>query len=137
VTRLRRLLPAGAVALACALVAGCGGSDKPAYCSDVDNFKDAVSGLTSVQVGQNGVSSLTAAVDKVESAGKTLVSSAKSEFSSQTSALSASLTALGATAKQLSDPSSRQAALAAVPAEVLAVKTSFQTLSTAVKDKCD
>lgn len=133
---LRLLGPVALVAVACALLAGCGGSDKPAYCTDVDNFKNAVSGLGDVQITQNGVSSLTAAVDKVESTGKTLVSSAKSEFSSETSALSASLTALGATANQLSDPSSRRAALAAVPAEVIAVKTSFQNLSNAVKDKC-
>jgi hypothetical protein len=133
-----RLLPAAVVLVACALVAGCGGSDsKPAYCSDVDNFKSAVSDLTDVQVVQNGVSSLTAAVDKVESSGKALVSSAKSEFSSETSAFSASLTALDATARQLTDSSSRQAALAAVPAEVLAVKTSFENLANAVKDKCD
>jgi O-acetylhomoserine/O-acetylserine sulfhydrylase-like pyridoxal-dependent enzyme len=119
------------------VLSACGGSDKPAYCTDVDNFKDAVSGLTDVQITENGISALTAAVDKVESAGKTLVASAKSEFGAQASALSASLTALGATAQQLKDPSSRTAALAAIPAEATAVKSSFDALSSAVKDKCD
>jgi len=122
---------------ACAAFSACGGSDKPAYCSDVSDFKDAVSELTDVQVTQNGVSELTAAVNKVETSGQTLVSSAKSEFAPQTSALEGSLTALSATSKQLANPQTAKAALAAVPAEVKAVKTSFDALSNAVKTKCD
>ena len=133
VRTLSATLAVGAVAA----LSACGGSDKPAYCSDVSDFKDAVSELTNVQVVENGVSELTAAVDKVETSGQTLVSSAKSEFAPQTSALEGSLTALSATSKQLANPQTAKAALAAVPAEVQAVKTSFDALSNSVKTKCD
>jgi hypothetical protein len=133
---LRHLVPTLAVA-GCALLSACGGSDKPAYCSDVDNFKDAVSGLTSVDVSQNGVSAISAAVDKVTTSGQTLVDSAKSEFGAQANALKASITALAATAQQLGDPSTQKAALAAIPAEAVAVNSAYQSLATAVKDKCD
>ena len=133
VRTLSATLAVGAVAA----LSACGSSDKPAYCSDVSDFKNAVSDLTNVQVTQNGVSELTAAVDKVETSGQTLVSSAKSEFAPQTSALEGSLTALSATSKQLANPQTAKAALAAVPAEVQAVKTSFDALSNSVKTKCD
>ena len=132
-----RTLSATLAVAACAGLSACGGSDKPAYCSDLTDFKDAVSELTDVQVVQNGVSSLTAAVDKVETTGRQLVSSAKSEFAPQTSALEGSLTALSATSKQLANPQTAKAALAAVPAEVQAVKTSFDALSNSAKTKCD
>jgi hypothetical protein len=132
-----RTLSATLAVGACAALSACGGSDKPAYCSDVSDFKDAVSELTNVQVTKDGVSELTTAVDKVETSGQTLVSSAKSEFAPQTSALKDSLTALSATSKQLANPQTAKAALAAVPTEVKAVKTSFDALSNAAKSKCD
>src|SRR3954466_9321896 len=68
-----RLSATLAVGAACVVLGACGGSDKPAYCSDVSDFKDAVSELTNVQIAQNGLSSLTAAVDKVKTSGKELV----------------------------------------------------------------
>jgi hypothetical protein len=131
----RRILAAMAAAGVLALP-GCGGSSKPAYCSSVNDFKDAVSGLASSKTVANGVSSLTAAVDKVETSGKQLVSDAKSAFPTQISALDQSLQALQTTAKQLSDPAARQTALTQVPAEILAVKSSFDSLSSAAKSKC-
>ena len=135
---IRRLSAALAVGGACVVLSACGGgSDKPAYCSSVTDFKEALSGLTNVKIAQNGVSSLTAAVDKVESSGKTLVSDAKDEFATETTALSGSLTALGATAKQLTDPQTAKAGLVAIPEEIQAVKASFDGLANAVKTKCD
>jgi hypothetical protein len=133
-----RLSATLAVGAACVLLAACGGGgDKPAYCSDVSDFKDAVSELTNVQVAQNGLSSLTAAVEKVKTSGKELVASAKSEFSAETTALNGSITALGATASQLTDPQTAKAALVAVPSQIQAVKASFDALSSAVESKCD
>jgi hypothetical protein len=134
VKKLSALLAVGA---ACSLLAACGSSSKPAYCSAVSDFKDALSGLTDVQITQNGVSGLTTAVGKVESSGKQLVSEAKSEFGPETTALSGSLTALGATVSQLTDSQTRKAALVALPAQVQAVKGSFDTLSNSVASKCD
>jgi hypothetical protein len=133
----RHLIPSLAVAGACAFLGACGGGDKPAYCSDVDNFKDAVAGLKDVQITENGVSSLTAAVNKIKTSGQALVASAKDTFPGETSALNASLTALGATVQQLGDPSSQKAALRAIPAEAVAVNTAYKSLADAAKDKCD
>jgi hypothetical protein len=132
-----RLFATLAAIAACVVLGACGGGDKPAYCSDVNDFKDAVSELTNVQIAQNGLSALTAAVDKVEASGKKLVASAKSEFSTEATALGSSITALGATASQLTDPQAAKAALIAVPAQIQAVKASFDALSDAVKSKCD
>jgi hypothetical protein len=133
----RHLIPSLAVAGACAFLGACGGDDKPAYCSDVDNFKDAVSGLTSPDIAANGVSGVTTAVNNVKTSGQALVASAKSAFPTQTSALNTSLTALSATAQQLGNSSTRQAALRAIPAEAIAVNSAYQSLATAAKDKCD
>jgi hypothetical protein len=135
--RARQLIPTLAVAGACAFLGACGGDDKPAYCSDVDNFKDAISGLTSPNVAENGVSGVTTAVNKVQTSGKALVESAKSTFPTQTSALNTSLTALGATVKQLGNSSTREAAVRAIPAQAIAVNSAYQSLATAAKDKCD
>ena len=125
------------LAAACALVAlaGCGSSSKPAYCSDVSNFKSAVQDLKNVNI-QNGTSELTSAVNKVESTGKAAVSSAKGAYSSQTSAVQSSLTALGASVKQLANPQSAKAALAAIPGEISAVGSATDALASAVKSKC-
>lgn len=101
------------------------------------DFKGAVSDLGDVKLVENGTSDLTAAVDRVESSGRDLVADAKSDFASETTALEGSLTALGETSKQLADPQTRRAALAAVPAEIQGVKASFESLATAVKTKCD
>ena len=134
---IRRLSATIAVAGTCIALVACGGSEKPAYCKAVTDFKDSVSALTDVQVTENGVSSLAAAVSKVQSSGKTLVSEAKSAFGTEATALDASLTALGATARQLADPNTAKAALLVVPTQISAVKTSFDALSNAVKSKCD
>lgn len=133
----QQLVPTLLAAGACAFLGSCGGSDKPAYCSNIDNFKDAISGVTTADVAQNGVSALTTAVGKVQSTGQTLVASTKSEFPAQTSALSTSLTALSATVKQLGNSSTQQAAVRAIPAEAIAVKSAYDSLASATTDKCN
>src|SRR3954469_993407 len=114
----RGTLLAAAVAVALVGAVGCGGSDKPAYCSDVDSFKTAVDDLGNVNVSSGGASSVKTAIDKVESTGTAAVNSAKSDFPDETTALKSSLAALGATAKQLADPATRKAALTQLPAQV-------------------
>jgi hypothetical protein len=125
-----------AAAAAVALVgAGCGGSDKPAYCSNVNDFKTAVDDLGNVNVA-GGASSVKASVDKVESTGTAAVNSAKSDFPDETTALKSSLAALGATTKQLTDPATLKAALKQLPAEISAVQSSAKTFEDATKSKC-
>src|SRR6476469_9671302 len=118
----RKAIATLAVAGMAALSACGGGSSKPAYCSDVTNLKDAVSGLTNVKIAQNGVSALKTQVDKVVSSAEKLVADAKSNFPSETAALNSSVTALKTTAQQLTDPATQKAALPAVPAEIVALK---------------
>jgi hypothetical protein len=132
----RRLSAVLAIGIVSVLLGACGGSDKPAYCSDSTDFKDAVSGLTNVKIAQNGVDSLTAAVDKVQTSGQKLVSDAKSAFPSETSALNASITALAATGKQLTTSQDQKAALVAVPAEIKAVQSAYDGLASAIQSKC-
>jgi hypothetical protein len=132
--RFAATLAAGA---ACVVLSACGGSDKPAYCSSVTDFKDSVSGLTNLQIAQNGVSELTNQVNEIKTSGQRLVADAKSDFPSETTALSGSITALAATAQQVGDPQTRKAALLALPGQIQAVKSSYDALSSAVKSKCD
>src|SRR3954452_7572968 len=133
----RKAIATLAVAGMTALAACGGGGSKPAYCSDVTDLKDAVSGLTDVKIAQNGDSSLKPAIDKVVSSGEKLVADAKSDFPSQTTALNSSITALKTTAQQLADPATQKVALPALPAEIVAVKSAFDGLQSAVKSKCD
>jgi hypothetical protein len=50
-------------------LAGCG-SSKPSYCSKVSDLKSSVQSLSSVNVIQNGTSSLKSAVQKIQSDGQ-------------------------------------------------------------------
>jgi hypothetical protein len=133
----RRLTAALATLAVTIALGACGSDDKPAYCSDIDNFKDSFSGLSKVQLTKDGISQLRTSVSDVQSTGQQLISSTKSEFPTQSSALSASVTALTATVKQLGDTASQSAALRALPAELVALKSAYDGLSNAVKDKCD
>jgi hypothetical protein len=123
-----------AVAVAAAL-AGCGGSSKPAYCTNVDNLKASIKALPSTNVVQNGVSALESAVNKVKTDTEAVVNSAKTEFSSQTTALKGSVQTLSTTVKQaVNSPS--VSSLAQIPAQVSAVVTDAKNLESAVSSKC-
>jgi hypothetical protein len=126
-----------AVAAIAVVMTACGGSDKPAYCSSVSNFKDSVSALGQVNVGANGLSSLKTAVQKVQTSAQQVISDAKSDFPSETNALGTSISALGTTVKQLGDPQTQKAALTQLPGQIAAVNTAYSGLQNAVKSKCD
>ena len=117
------------------LVSGCGGSSKPAYCSDKSDFNSAVNDLKNVKI--TDPSSVQSAIQKVESTGKTLVSSAKSDFPTESSAISSSLSSLETTLKQLPNSSTTTAALKQLPAEIIATKSALDSFSSASKSKCD
>ena len=125
-----------AIAASGALLAGCGGSSKPGYCSDVTNFKNAVKDLGNVNVIQGGTSAITSAIQKVESTGKAAVASAKSDFPSQTSAVDSSLTALDTTVKQLSNPQTQKTALTQLPAQITATGKAIDSFVSATNSKC-
>ena len=81
-------------------LAGCGGSSKPAYCSDRSSLESSIKGLTSLNAS-SGMSGLKAQLQTIQSDATKLVSSAKSDFPSQTSAIKSSVAALESAVKAL------------------------------------
>ena len=108
-----------AVALAAAalVAAGCGGSDKPAYCSNVSDLQQSVSDLKSVQPNSAIVSTLQTDLQKVQSNANAVVSSAKQDFPNQTSALESSVSSLSTSIKQLPAVPDASAAVRACAAD--------------------
>jgi hypothetical protein len=129
-----RLAAAGVVPLILAAVlAACGASSKPAYCSDVTNFKTAAQQLKHV----SSPSALVTQVQKVASSGQTALTAVKTAYAPQTGAVKTSLATLKNSAKQLASPSTRSAALVAIPAQAQAVVTAADNLESAAKSgKC-
>ena len=77
-------------------LAGCGGSSKPAYCTDRTNLENSIKGLTSLNASSvsTGVSALKSQVKTIKSDATAVVNTAKSDFPSQTSAVKTSVDAL-------------------------------------------
>jgi DUF917 family protein len=124
------------LAIAAALLGGCGGgSSTPSYCSKVADLKSAVKQLGNVDVIQGGTNSLTSAVQKVATTGKSAIAAAKTDFSSETGAVKSSLTALENSVRQLSS-SQAKTALTQIPGEVAAVGAAANELVSATTSKC-
>jgi hypothetical protein len=131
----RRLMVRGVLVLvSAAALTGCGSSSKPAYCSDVTNFKHAAEQLKNDVTSPSG---LVTQVTKVATSAETALSAVKTSFAPQTSAVKSSLAALERSVKQLSSSSTRAAAVVAIPAEVKAVATAAENLANAAASgKC-
>ena len=125
------------VALAAALVAtGCGGSDKPAYCSDVSDLQSSVDTLKSVQLQSGVLSTLQTDLQAVQTNADAVVSSAKADFPSQTSALESSVSNLSSAIQKLpSSPTPQQ--LAALVPKISSTVTAAQGLQSATSSACD
>lgn len=118
---------------------GCGSSSsssKPSYCAEQEELKKSVKALGEVNVVSGGTNAITAALAKVESSAKGLVTATKSEFPTQTQALESSLSELSKSVKGLSGSSSATD-IAAIPAEVVAVGSAVSQLASATSSKCD
>jgi len=123
------------LAAGAALLAACGGSSKPSYCSSLTNLKNSIKAVPSTKVVQNGTNALKSALTKVEDDAKAVVSGAKSDFPNETSALESSVNALATSAKALaSNPSA--AAVSQTVSDVSAVSTSVKNFSSAASSKC-
>jgi hypothetical protein len=122
-------------ALAAAVIAGCGGSSKPAYCTTRSNLEQAVKNLPdSVRTG--GTSGLQAQLTTIENEAKTLVSQAKSDFPNETTALSSSIDQLKAAVKALPSSSPSATDIAAVVLDATAVVNSVQSFTSATQSSC-
>jgi hypothetical protein len=122
--------------LAIAAAAGCGGSSKPAYCSDRSQLEQSVRALGNGEVlRQGGLQDLKTKLQTVEPDANNLVGSAKEDFPSETGAIETSVSTLKTTVQQLpSSPTPQQ--VAAVAADTRGVVTSFQGFREASDSKC-
>jgi hypothetical protein len=128
-------LVAAAMVVVAMLVAatGCGGSSKPAYCSDRDSLNSSIKGLSGAASG--GVSGLKSQLATIQSDAKALAGSAKSDFPSQTSAITSSVNTLSSAVKALpANPSTAQ--IASLAADAAAVVSSVKAFSDATSSKC-
>lgn len=130
-----RLLNGASVAILIAVaLAGCGGSSKPAYCSDRTDLENSVKDLPSV-TSASGVSGLTSQITTIKSDATSVVNSAKGDFPTETAAVKSSVDTLASAVQGLpSSPSSTQ--IAAVAADAASVVSSVKSFSDASKSKC-
>jgi hypothetical protein len=131
--RARLAAAALAAAVGAVAMAGCS-SGPPAYCSDRTTLENSVKGLGHPDLS-NGISSLKAQLQKVESDASALVASAKNDFPSQTSAITSSVDALKGAVTQLSSGLSA-ANLAAVATDAASVVSSVRSFMDATNSKC-
>jgi hypothetical protein len=130
------LILAVAAATATLVAAGCGGSSKPAYCSDVSALQSSVDDLKSVQLQSGALTTLQTDLQTVQTNANAVVSSAKQDFPSQTSALQSSVSSLSKTIKGLPSSPTPQQLLPLAP-EIKSVVTAAQDLSSATSSACD
>jgi hypothetical protein len=122
----------GVVALI--VLAGCGGSSKPAYCTDRTNLENSVKGLTSLKLS-SGISGLQSQAKTIQSDATSLANSAKGDFPSQTSDIKASVNDLSSALKAItSTPSASQ--IASVATSAASVATSVKSFVDASSSKC-
>jgi hypothetical protein len=132
--RRASILICGAVAVA--LAAGCGDSDKPGYCSDLAKLQTDVKGVPSA-LSDGGVTGLKTQLTHVQADVKTVVSSAKSDFPDETATLDSSVNTLEGAVKALGSGTPSAAELAAIATDAAAVITASKDLVSATKDACD
>ncbi len=129
-----------AAALVAALVAaGCGGSSKPDYCSNVSDLRQSVDDLKSVNLEFADLSTLQADVQKVLSNAAAVVSSAKQDFPNETSALESSVSRLSTDIKGLPShrPAGSSLASPELAREITTAVAAAEDLSTAISSACD
>ena len=131
----RRSAAAICIALvAVVLLAGCGGSSKPAYCSARTNLETSIKGLTGLNVS-GGISGLQAQFKKIQTDATALVSQAKGDFPSQTSAIKSSLSALESSVGSLTgSPSAGQ--IATIASNASAFANAVKSFVSATSSKC-
>jgi hypothetical protein len=118
------------------VAASCGGSDKPAYCSDVSELQQSVTDLKGVQLQSGALSTLQTDLQTVQTNADAVVSSAKADFPSQTSALQSSVSSLSTAIQKLPSSATLQQLAALVP-KIDGTVTAAQDLQSATSSACD
>jgi hypothetical protein len=124
------------LAAAGSVVAGCGGSDKPAYCSNVSDLQSSVDTLKGVQLESGVLSTLQTDLQNVQTNANAVVSSAKADFPNETSALESSVSSLAKTIEKLPSSPTPQQLLAVAP-KISSTVTAAQDLQSATSSACD
>ena len=125
-----------ALAAAGLIAAGCGDSDKPAYCSNESDLQQSVTDLGSIQLESGALSTLQADLQEVQSNANAVVSSAKADFPSETSAVESSVSSLSTAIQKLpSSPTPQQ--LAGLVPKINSTVTAAQGLQSATSSACD
>lgn len=107
-------------------------------CEDAQNLKDAVQGLTEVDVESGGVDALTSAVDNVKSTIDALGSEAKNTFGTEIAAVQKQLTALGGEVDKVQGGQTVASVAPAVVSSLSELKTALSNLETAAQAQdCD
>ncbi len=134
--RVAMRLSLGLVAVvALAAAAGCGGSDKPAYCSDRSTLEESVKALPDL-AKSGDVSGLKTQITTIQTDATTLVDAAKSDFPSETSTLNSSVDTLKSTVDGL--PASPSTAdIGAVAVRAANVVSAVKGFTDATSSQCD
>lgn len=135
---LRRPARAGLaalLALSLLAAAGCGGDDKPSYCSDRTNLENAVKDLPSA-AKSGGTSGLQSQFKTIESDANTLIDSAKGDFPSETSTLKTTIAQMQSSIESAgSSPSGTQ--IAGLVLNANAVVNAVKGFTDATQSACD
>jgi hypothetical protein len=122
--------------LSVAVLAGCGGSDKPAFCGDVDTLRNSISQLTSVKIEAGVLDNVKTDLETVQADAQTAVDSAKTDFPSETSDLE---NAINTATQSIQDlPASPSGAeIAAVALNVSALANAAKAFEDATSSACN
>jgi hypothetical protein len=122
--------------LSAAVVAGCGGSDKPDYCDKVDTLQDSITALTSVKVEAGVLDNVRSDLETVQSDAEAAVDAARSDFPDETSNLEDSIDTASDSINDL--PESPSASdIAAVALNVSAIANAAKSFEEATSSACD
>lgn len=130
-----RYLTAAVVLMASFTVSGCGGSSKPAICSDVDSLKTSITDLRDVKLEAGALATLQSDLTKVQTDLSKVKDEAKTQYSTEISSVEQAAASLSTNLKAASDTPS-VASLAAVATDVSALGAALSALQDAVSSTC-
>ena len=125
-----------ALAAGALMVAGCGGDDKPDYCSDVSDLQSSVDELKSVDLGIDTLPTVQTDVEAIQSDTDAVVSSAKADFPDETSALESSVSTLTTSVQELPASPTAEQLLALAP-QIASTVSAADNLKSATSSACD
>ena len=137
---LRPLAAVAAASLTGALLlAGCGSSSKPAYCAQVNNFKNSVKTLEDVELSPTNLGTIKTDVEKVGTSAKELKTAVGTEFEPQINAMKTAAEALGKTVESVASSPSTSAIVTAISTagtQIETLKHAAQEVQEVTKKKC-